>query len=82
MHRSGDARGLTLFMQDCGMIRVTIIDAINLKAADRNGKSDPYCQIYLNKVKMQHAKTSIQKKTLNPKWNEVSSTVTRGVVWA
>lgn len=58
------------FDEDTGIIRVDVLEAHNLRAADRNGKSDPYCEFYLNGEKV--FTTQIQKKTLNPKWNEVS----------
>jgi len=51
-----------------GNLRVEVLDAADLPAADRNGYSDPYC-----KFKMQGKdvyKTKTQKKTLHPAWNE------------
>lgn len=45
------------------------MEGSGLKAADRNGKSDPYCEFYLGDEKI--FTTQVQKKTLTPKWNEV-----------
>lgn len=55
--------------EDTGIIRVDVLEGHGLKAADRNGKSDPYCEFFLNDEKV--FTTQIQKKTLNPRWNEV-----------
>ena len=51
-----------------GNLRVEILDATDLPAADRNGQSDPYCKFYLNDKDVHKTKT--QKKTLHPAWNE------------
>lgn len=56
-------------INNMGTIRVDILDASNLPAVDRNGKSDPFCVFELDD-KVVH-KTKVQKKTLNPSWNEV-----------
>jgi C2 domain len=40
----------------------------DLPAADRSGKSDPFCRFELNDVEVY--KSQIKKKTLNPKWGE------------
>ncbi|KAJ3223646.1 hypothetical protein HK099_000884 [Clydaea vesicula] len=51
---------------------IKIVEARNLKAADSNGLSDPYIKIvqfYHGKMKQLH-KTSVQKKTLSPTFNE------------
>jgi len=55
-------------INNMGTLRCDIIDGTDLPAADRNGFSDPYCKIILNGAEVY--KTSTQKKTLNPKWNE------------
>ena len=55
-------------VNNCGIIRVDLLEGSGLKAADRNGKSDPYCVFQLNGQKV--FESSVQKKTLNPKWNE------------
>ena len=55
-------------IHNMGDIRVDLLDASNLKAADRNGKSDPYCVFELNNEKV--FKSKILKKTLHPTWNE------------
>ena len=51
-----------------GTLRVDVLDAADLPAADRNGYSDPYCKFNLNGKEIY--KTKIQKKTLHPSWNE------------
>jgi hypothetical protein len=51
-----------------GKLRVDVMDASDLPAADRNGYSDPYCKFYLNDKDVY--KTDKQKKTLHPAWNE------------
>lgn len=51
-----------------GNLRVEVLDAADLPAADRNGYSDPYCKFNLNGKEV--FKTKVQKKTLHPAWNE------------
>lgn len=51
-----------------GKLRVDVMDAADLPAADRNGYSDPYCKFMLNEKDVY--KTDKQKKTLHPAWNE------------
>jgi hypothetical protein len=51
-----------------GTLRVDVLDAADLPAADRNGFSDPYCKFVLNDLDVYKTKT--QKKTLHPAWNE------------
>ncbi|KAF2090400.1 tricalbin [Saccharata proteae CBS 121410] len=51
-----------------GTLRVDVLDAADLPAADRNGYSDPYCKFVLNGKDVY--KTEKQKKTLHPAWNE------------
>lgn len=55
-------------INNMGSLRIDVMDATNLPAADRNGYSDPYCKFNLND-KVVH-KTATQKKTLHPVWNE------------
>ncbi|KAF7320046.1 hypothetical protein MKEN_00788800 [Mycena kentingensis (nom. inval.)] len=51
-----------------GMLRVDLLDAKDLRSADRSGKSDPYAVFTLNGVKV--FKSQTVKKTLSPVWNE------------
>ena len=55
-------------INNMGTLRVDVLDAADLPAADRNGFSDPYCKFELNGKEVH--KTEIQKKTLHPAWNE------------
>lgn len=53
---------------DQGHLRIDIIDAKEIHAADRGGTSDPYVVITLDGEKVH--KTETKKKTLTPVWNE------------
>lgn len=55
-------------INNMGKLRVDVLDATDLPAADRNGFSDPYCKFELNGKEVY--KTDKQKKTLHPAWNE------------
>ncbi|KAF7557854.1 hypothetical protein G7046_g5955 [Stylonectria norvegica] len=55
-------------INNMGTLRVDVLDGTDLPAADRNGKSDPYCKFELNGQEV--FKTKVQKKTLHPTWNE------------
>lgn len=55
-------------INNMGQLRVDVLDAADLPAADRNGFSDPYCKFILNGKTV--FKTQTQKKTLHPAWNE------------
>ncbi|KAK4191774.1 putative tricalbin [Podospora australis] len=55
-------------INNMGNLRVDVLDAEHLPAADSNGKSDPFCRFELNGQEV--FKTKTQKKTLNPTWNE------------
>ncbi|KAI0523732.1 C2 domain-containing protein [Xylaria bambusicola] len=55
-------------INNSGRLRVDVLDGADLPAADKNGKSDPYCKFDLNGMEVFKSKT--QKKTLNPVWNE------------
>lgn len=60
--------GMRETVNNCGLVRVDLVEGSGLKAADRNGKSDPYCHFSLNGERVYES--GVQKKTLNPKWNE------------
>ncbi|KAJ7275417.1 C2 domain-containing protein [Mycena haematopus] len=51
-----------------GSLRVDLLDAGDLRAADRGGKSDPFASFTLNGQKVYKSQT--KKKTLAPVWNE------------
>ncbi|KAK5165778.1 Tricalbin-2 [Saxophila tyrrhenica] len=53
---------------NAGNLRVEVLDAADLPAADRNGYSDPYCKFLLDGKEV--FKTKTVKKTLHPAWNE------------
>ncbi|ORY66524.1 C2 domain-containing protein [Pseudomassariella vexata] len=55
-------------INNMGNLRVDILDAADLPAADSNGKSDPYAKFVFNGQDV--FKTKTQKKTLHPVWNE------------
>ena len=55
-----------------GELRVDVIGANDLIAADRGGKSDPYAVFTLNGRK--EFKTEKKMKTLTPRWDEVFTT--------
>ena len=56
-----------------GQLFVRVTKAMGIAAAKKNGVSDPYIKTYLlpDKTKQSKRKTSIQKKTLNPYYNEI-----------
>ncbi|KAL2171133.1 hypothetical protein VTG60DRAFT_3648 [Thermothelomyces hinnuleus] len=56
-------------INNMGNLRVDVLDAQDLPAADSNGKSDPFVKFELNGQEV--FKTKTQKKTLNPTWGEV-----------
>ena len=60
---------------NAGNLRVEVLDAADLPAADRNGYSDPYCKFMLNGNEVYKTKTI--KKTLHPAWNEFFETPMR-----
>ncbi|KAF8320471.1 tricalbin [Clavulina sp. PMI_390] len=55
-------------INNMGSLRVDVISAAGLRAADRGGKSDPYAQFVLNGQKVFKSETI--KKTVNPTWNQ------------
>lgn len=55
-------------INNMGTLRIDVLDGTDLPSADRNGYSDPYCKFELNGEMI--FKTQVQKKTLQPAWNE------------
>ncbi|EJS41935.1 tcb2p [Saccharomyces arboricola H-6] len=54
-----------------GDLKITAKSAENLIGVNRNGYSDPYLEFCLNEMSSSPVfKTAVQKKTLNPSWNE------------
>lgn len=56
---------------DTGLLNLNIISGTGLLSADRNGKSDPFVTIFVNRQKVY--KSKIIKKSLDPVWNERTS---------
>ncbi|GMF34161.1 unnamed protein product [Phytophthora fragariaefolia] len=57
------------------LLSVTVEEARKLKAADFNGKSDPYCVVKLvgkdgKIIDIEEARTQVKTATLEPKWRE------------
>jgi len=50
-----------------GQLQVTVVNAQNVPAMDRGGTSDPYVEVTVNGNTQ---KSSVQKDTLKPTWNE------------
>ena len=55
-------------VMNTGILSLKLISASHLMAADRNGKSDPFVEVYIDGLKA--FKSRIIKKTLDPIWNE------------
>uniref|UniRef100_A0A915JQC5 C2 domain-containing protein n=1 Tax=Romanomermis culicivorax TaxID=13658 RepID=A0A915JQC5_ROMCU len=53
-----------------GQLSVNVIDAKELPAMDIGGTSDPYVKVYLLPDKKKKFQTKVQRKTLNPVFNE------------
>eukprot|EP00124_Ichthyophonus_hoferi_P001337 Ihof_evm12s66 gene=Ihof_evmTU12s66 len=51
-----------------GRFVLTVIEGRDLKAMDAGNSSDPYVKIYINGKNV--GKTTTQKKTLSPQWNQ------------
>ncbi len=47
-----------------------MLRAANLMAKDPNGKSDPYCHVYLGATESVHHKTETKPSTLEPEWKQ------------
>ena len=54
------------YEQSYGTLRVTLLSASGLLAADKGGKSDPYVKLTLDG---RTQKSAVVKKTLSPVWN-------------
>eukprot|EP01137_Pigoraptor_chileana_P036733 Opistho-2@32820 len=63
-HQIETSKGRTFSQSDTrlGTLTLTVVEGINLTAADQNGKSDPYCVIRLGD---QCVKTKVIKENLN-----------------
>lgn len=51
-------------------LSVTVINATDLPAMDIGGTSDPYVKVYLLPDKKKKFQTKVQRKSLNPEFNE------------
>lgn len=51
-------------------LTVGILQAAELPALDMGGTSDPYVKVFLLPDKKKKYETKVQKKTLNPTYNE------------
>jgi C2 domain len=67
-------------INNSGDLTVFVHDAANLPSADRNGFSDPYCKFKLDDKEVH--KTKVQKKTLQPAWNENFTTLVKSRIGA
>lgn len=47
-----------------------MLKAASLAAKDPNGKSDPYCQVYMGAGENIVHKTDFKSSTLDPEWKE------------
>ncbi|ORY86393.1 hypothetical protein BCR37DRAFT_219764 [Protomyces lactucae-debilis] len=55
-------------VNNMGRLRVEVLSGHKLPAADKSGKSDPYCRFLVDNHEVY--KTETKKKTLDPTWNE------------
>ena len=51
-------------------LKITVLQARNLIAADRGGTSDPYVRLHVGDAMKESKKTKVVKKTLNPTFDE------------
>eukprot|EP01012_Entosiphon_sulcatum_P028330 TRINITY_DN3423_c1_g1_i1.p1 TRINITY_DN3423_c1_g1~~TRINITY_DN3423_c1_g1_i1.p1 ORF type:complete len:2211 (+),score=349.52 TRINITY_DN3423_c1_g1_i1:64-6696(+) len=68
-----------------GEMQVRIIEARGLMAADSNGKSDPFVELWTAREESDGSKknlirTKVIKKTLEPKWNETFTVTVQNYV--
>ena len=61
-----------MYIDFSSLFHVAVIKACRLKAADPNGKSDPYCIISLDAFGSEF-QTKVCPATLDPEWNEAFS---------
>jgi Ca2+-dependent lipid-binding protein len=55
-------------VNNMGTLRIEVLSGHKLPAADKSGKSDPYCKFLMDGNEVY--KTETKKKTLDPTWNE------------
>nr|CAB3263705.1 multiple C2 and transmembrane domain-containing protein 1-like [Phallusia mammillata] len=63
-------------LSDVGFAEIRIVSASNLKSADINGKSDPFCVVQLCNAR---AQTQTCYKTLDPVWNRTCNFPVRDI---
>lgn len=61
------------YKQNEGQLYVRIVSAKGLAAAKKDGTSNPYVKVFLlpDKSKQTKRMTGVQRKTLNPTYNEI-----------
>lgn len=51
-------------------MNVEVIEAKELVSKDANGKSDPFCALYLESAPTRRYNTAVKTSTLSPVWEE------------
>jgi len=52
------------------LLSISVMGAKGLQPADANGKSDPFCVVYISGKPHTKSQTRVIEKTLDPTWNE------------
>jgi len=70
LRTSEETRAQEAAMTAPGVLRVRVISATGIPAADGNGLSDPYAKVFHGTMLEEVRKTHVIKKTLDPEWGE------------